>query len=114
MPRGDRTGPEGMGPMTGRAAGHCAGTDRPGFTNWWGPGRGFRRGFGRGFGRGGGRFGRRNRARNRAYADPAWDVPPAAPQPSREQETSWLKARAADLQEALNQINERLNDLEQE
>ena len=25
MPRGDRTGPAGMGPMTGRAAGRCAG-----------------------------------------------------------------------------------------
>ncbi|NLG67487.1 MAG: DUF5320 domain-containing protein, partial [Actinobacteria bacterium] len=25
MPRGDGTGPEGMGPMTGRGAGYCAG-----------------------------------------------------------------------------------------
>jgi len=24
MPRGDRTGPRGMGPMTGRRAGYCA------------------------------------------------------------------------------------------
>ncbi|MBN1664285.1 MAG: DUF5320 domain-containing protein [Deltaproteobacteria bacterium] len=78
MPGGDRTGPAGMGPMTGRAAGFCAGYPTPGYTNpapgvWqgysrylpisrytqplaneaWGTsgwGRGFRFGRGRGFG----------------------------------------------------------------
>jgi len=43
MPLGDGTGPLGLGPMTGRAAGFCAGFGRPGFTNpipgrwfgWW-------------------------------------------------------------------------------
>jgi hypothetical protein len=50
MPRGDGTGPMGMGPMTGRAAGYCAGYAAPGFANPMG-GRGF--GFwGRGRGRG--------------------------------------------------------------
>jgi hypothetical protein len=73
MPRGDRTGPAGMGSMTGRAAGYCAGYDTPGFMNPYG-GRGaypaygsFRprlSGFGRGrftgsgFGRGRGGSGR--------------------------------------------------------
>ena len=33
MPFGDGTGPLGLGPMTGRAAGFCAGFGRPGFTN---------------------------------------------------------------------------------
>ena len=33
MPRGDRTGPEGFGPMTGRAAGYCSGYDEPGFMD---------------------------------------------------------------------------------
>ena len=33
MPRGDRTGPWGAGPMTGRAAGYCAGYSVPGFMN---------------------------------------------------------------------------------
>ncbi len=51
MPGGDRTGPGGMGPMTGRAAGFCAGYSVPGYMNPI-PGRGF------GFGRGG--FGHRN------------------------------------------------------
>lgn len=76
MPGGDRTGPLGFGPMTGRAAGYCAGYPFAGFMNPF-YGRGFARGwsgyplagltpnlFGRGrgmgFGRGGGR-GRRNR-----------------------------------------------------
>lgn len=31
MPRGDRRGPEGMGPMTGRRAGFCSGAGRPGY-----------------------------------------------------------------------------------
>ncbi len=33
MPRGDGTGPAGMGPMTGRAAGYCAGYQTPGYMN---------------------------------------------------------------------------------
>ena len=39
MPRGDRTGPAGMGPMSGRGAGYCAGYARLGFANGL-PGRG--------------------------------------------------------------------------
>lgn len=31
MPGGDRTGPGGMGPMTGRGAGYCAGYTVPGY-----------------------------------------------------------------------------------
>ncbi|MFZ2147487.1 MAG: DUF5320 domain-containing protein [Sedimentisphaerales bacterium] len=33
MPLGDGTGPAGMGPMTGRAAGYCAGYPVPGYMN---------------------------------------------------------------------------------
>jgi len=33
MPAGDGTGPWGLGPMTGRAAGFCAGYGIPGFMN---------------------------------------------------------------------------------
>jgi len=43
MPQGDRTGPDGQGPMTGRGRGFCAGSNGPGFAS---------PGFGRGFGRG--------------------------------------------------------------
>ena len=54
MPFGDGTGPMGLGPMTGRRAGFCAGFGMPGFTNPI-PGRWFGWGFGRGPGRGRGR-----------------------------------------------------------
>lgn len=49
MPRGDRTGPWGRGPRTGRGAGYCGGYGQPGFTNPYGgraPGAGPRFGFG--------------------------------------------------------------------
>jgi hypothetical protein len=36
MPRGDRTGPLGLGPRTGRGAGYCAGHSMPGFMNAYG------------------------------------------------------------------------------
>ena len=66
MPFGDGTGPRGMGPMTGRGAGYCAGFGQPGFANpvprrgWFGLGFGWRRQYGypyvgRGLGRGRGR-----------------------------------------------------------
>lgn len=58
MPRGDGTGPEGKGPMTGRGVGACGGDDVAGFEGA-GRGRGLRRRFRRGGGRGGrGRRGR--------------------------------------------------------
>lgn len=52
MPRGDGTGPNGLGPMKGRGAGFCAGNNNPGYMN---PtlGRGF-------MGRGGQGRGRRH------------------------------------------------------
>jgi hypothetical protein len=56
MPAGDKTGPNGAGPMTGRAAGYCSGYQAPGYVNLVprygrrGRGRGYGRGWGRGFG----------------------------------------------------------------
>ncbi len=58
MPRGDRTGPNGAGPRSGRGLGFCNGNNVAGFQNngfghgGFGAGRGFGRGFGRGMGRG--------------------------------------------------------------
>lgn len=49
MPRGDRTGPGGMGSRTGRGMGFCSGYDRPGYMNS-GAGFGYGQGAGRGFG----------------------------------------------------------------
>lgn len=47
MPRGDGTGRMGMGPMTGRAFGYCAGYPHPGYLmgGYGGLGLGCRRGW---------------------------------------------------------------------
>lgn len=90
MPRGDRTGPMGAGPMTGRAAGYCAGNAAPGFAGGWGAGRGRGMGCGRGFGRGGG-FGR-----GAGWAVPTTGYAGAVPTP--EQELSSLKQQSDALQ----------------
>jgi hypothetical protein len=117
MPGGDGTGPAGMGPMTGRAAGFCAGYGMPGYMNPVG-GRGFF-GRGRGFwGRGGGR-GRRNMF----YATglPGWaragfDYPSgfAGVAPTAEQQREELKQQAQYLQDSLNAINKQIEELEKE
>ena len=57
MPRGDRMGPSGEGPRTGRGMGYCTGNEYPGYMNSLSPrgggyGRGFRGGYG--YGRGAG------------------------------------------------------------
>ena len=131
MPRGDGTGPAGMGPMTGRAAGYCAGYETPGYMNPVGGRGGFR---GRGPGFGGGGWGRRNwyyatgqpgwaRA---AQGMPAWGDPGAAaypppyasgyqqPTPDPEQEKQALRQQAEYLQQSLDEINERLEQLEKQ
>ena len=33
MPQGDKTGPNGEGPMTGRGMGYCSGYDNPGYAS---------------------------------------------------------------------------------
>ena len=38
MPRGDKTGPEGFGSMTGRRMGTCVGNANPGFGTGFGRG----------------------------------------------------------------------------
>lgn len=64
MPRGDRTGRDGLGPMTGRGLGYCAGFSVPGYLQgggFQGAGRGGFFGRGRGMGLGyrfGSAFGR--------------------------------------------------------
>jgi len=112
MPRGDGTGPAGMGPMTGRAAGYCAGFGVPGYAN---PAVG--RGFGV-WGRGGG-WGRRNwyyatgqPGWVRAGYQPAWGVVPPAPQWTREQEIEALKSQQEALGAMLDNIQARLQELE--
>lgn len=101
MPRGDRTGPAGMGPMTGRASGFCAGFQSPGFMNRGG-GRGFRGQCGQGAGRG---------WRNR-FCAPAYQVD--MPQGSTKNELGYLKEQAQYLKESLDNINKRVAELQKE
>ncbi|MBA7496340.1 hypothetical protein ES702_06940 [subsurface metagenome] len=83
MPRGDRTGPWGLGPMTGRAAGYCAGYSVPGFMNPIpGFGRGWGRGYGRGFGRGWGR--RRGYPAQYPYVPQQYAYPPSGQVPPQQ------------------------------
>ena len=124
MPAGDGTGPRGMGPMTGRRAGYCAGYDAPGYANPV-PGRGFGMGRGRGRAWGGGWGRGRGRGwRHWYYATglpgwarfgyaPAWGAPPAQPL-TRGQETEFLKAQAEGLQQELDAISQRIAELEEE
>jgi len=111
MPGGDRTGPMGMGPMTGRAAGYCAGYDAPGYVDpmpWGGFGRGWGRGFGRGFGRG-------YRWQHWRYGPvfPAWTRFGFGPLPvTQEQEIASLKAQAEWLNQQLDAVNQCLSELE--
>ena len=114
MPAGDGTGPMGLGPMSGRAAGYCAGYTMPGFVN---PVPGWGRGMGFGRGRGGGRRG----WRHQFYATglPFWArtpmpgvVAPMGTEPTVEYQAQILKAQAEQLEESLKQIRSRIVELE--
>jgi hypothetical protein len=110
MPRGDGTGPRGMGRMSGRGAGYCSGNVMPGFSNPL-PGRGFGRGSGRGW-------------RNCFYATglPGWMLfggygyggyqsPAMRPEPELEKQA--LKAQADALEAELEMIKQRLSAVEE-
>ena len=107
MPGGDRRGPAGMGPMTGRAAGYCAGYDTPGFANPGPGGRGFGRGFGggRGFGRGRG-FGW---GRGAFYGPGPYFANP--PQMDPGQESEYLKSEIKAMEEEIKAMKKRMEEL---
>lgn len=114
MPGGDRTGPLGHGPMTGRGAGFCAGYAAPGYST---------PAFGRGRGFGGGGRGRRTMY----YAtglpgwarfnpvNPGWvaNIPSGYPGPlTPENEMSALKTQADFFQNQITALNDRIRELE--
>lgn len=121
MPRGDNTGPMGQGPMTGRAAGFCAGYNVPGYTNTTPAGRGgFGRGFGRGFGGGPGRAAGRGFGRGLGagfgfggYATGLQTAGTPGAELSPENEREVLKRQQDYLTKELEAINKRLTDLEE-
>lgn len=121
MPRGDGTGPGGMGPMTGRAAGFCAGYNTPGFANN-AVGQGFF-GRGRGGGFGGGGFGRRNQFyatglnRWQRFGQGFQGAPnpmqnPGNFAPTQEQQLDSLKAQAEYFENALKDIKDSIAKIE--
>jgi len=127
MPRGDRTGPEGLGPMTGRAAGFCAGYPVAGHMN---PGSG--RGRGRGFGVFSRRGGRGRRNWFYATGLPGWQraaqgfpvfgwqgggpyrTGPHAFDMTAEEEKEALKNRVEILRKQIKSFEQRMEELEKE
>ena len=126
MPGGDGTGPGGMGAMTGRAAGYCAGYSVPGFMNPYGGRGGFGGGWGRGrrhwYGATGFPGGYRAPAGMPAWGAPGVAppvgvpgfVPPAGAGPPGEQEVEYLKSQAEFFENALGEIRKRLEEVEKE
>jgi hypothetical protein len=117
MPRGDGTGPRGTGPMTGRAAGYCAGFDMPGYADPVPGGR-----MGSGFGRGRGFAGRGRGGGGRGYrhwfyatGQPGWMRFGAydGAHPSRDPgiEKKALERQAEDLESALEAVRKRLSEM---
>jgi hypothetical protein len=116
MPGFDRTGPAGMGPMTGWGRGLCGSRGSyGGGQRFWGYGRGYGRGWGRGW-----------RHRYWATGMPGWGrmyppppggyhgpwEPDYGPSYSQEDELAVLREEAAWLQEELNAIEQRLSEIE--
>lgn len=101
MPRGDKTGPAGLGPMTGRGLGYCSGHGQPGYMT---PGFGWGRGRGRGLGWGRG-----------------WGYPADFPLPSRYpvrpltsfEEKEMLKEEKEVLSNELKALKEEMNAIEE-
>jgi hypothetical protein len=121
MPRGDGTGPRGMGPMTGRGAGFCAGYAVPGYMNPV-PGRGGLGFFGRGRGRGRGYRNWYWATGVPGWARAAYDYPAFGPyvdQPfydeevDRKEEADFLKTQAETLRRELEEIQSRIKMLEE-
>jgi len=108
MPWGDRTGPWGRGPMTGRAAGYCAGFPVPGFMNPL-PGRfGWDRGFGRGFGFGRGRGFGRGFGWRRFYLDEPVSEPTTL---TKEEQKKILEAELKEIETEKEEIEKRLKEI---
>jgi len=117
MPRGDRRGPNGMGPMTGRAAGFCSGSNAPGFANTgavggYGLGRGAGRGFSGGFhGAANGAGYGRGMGRGQGIGfQPSY----AAPVYSKEAEKGYIENEVSFLKDQLKTLEGRLADMQED
>jgi hypothetical protein len=116
MPKGDKTGPEGLGPRSGRGLGYCTGYESPGYTKGFprggrGYGRGYARGFGRGFGWGRGR--RYHLNPDDTYYPHQYPVYPTEPnhEMNKEDEKHYLENVVQNLENELKNIKNRLKQL---
>ncbi len=126
MPGGDRSGPRGEGPRTGRAAGYCSGYDVPGYMN---PVAAYGGGGGRRGGRIGGGFGRGYRHMYYATGLPRWSRGGLGRQPfypygydgyeadypqagSAGSELDYLRQEAEFIEKRLGSISDRISELE--
>ncbi len=121
MPGGDRTGPLGLGPRSGRGTGYCAGNGAPGYMNsvpffGYGYGRGQGAGFGQSNGRGfRGRCLRRPFSGGYQYSAQQYIPVPNYTynnQPDPQDEKAYLSSEAKILKDQLSQIEKRLSELE--
>jgi len=102
MPRGDKTGPEGNGAMSGRGLGYCAGNNSPGYVNnCCGRKRGFGAINGFGIGRGTGQgFGRR-----------FWTTPQemiqTTKEPTQKELLNELEAEKKEIDKAIKELKQK-------
>jgi len=98
MPGGDKTGPLGQGPMTGRGLGFCSGNATPGYKY---------PGFGRRIGRRGGR--------GRGFWHPNYSPGPfyanIQPNLSKEEQINYLETILKDLESEIKDIKQRIKEL---
>ena len=109
MPGGDRTGPFGSGSMSGRGAGFCTGYSMPGYANQAG-GRGF-------LGRCRSGFNGRSRGQRNIYWATGLPGPlrfntALQPKITKDQEIEFLKNQAKYMQEDIDNVNKRIEELE--
>ena len=116
IPRGNKTGPTGLGSRTGRGLGYCTGYSTPGYTK--GPGMGLGRGYrgGRGWGRGGWFRGRQ------FYPEPYYQSPNLTPDPrvgaspwtmelKPEEEIKYLEDALSGMKKEIETIEKRIDEL---
>ncbi len=125
MPSGDKTGPRGLGSMTGRGLGYCAGYNSPGYTKssgmgfgrgWWrGRGVGYGRGFG--YGRGGG-WGYRGPIYAPVYTPYLSGIIPKITSENQlsmlKQEKDYLETELNNIKSAVGDISKKIAELEKE
>ncbi len=138
MPGGDESGPWGIGPMTGRGAGYCAGFNAPGFASGFdrrgmGFGRGMGRGYDmgepvRGFGGGRGRGMERGLRGGFGYYEPGFfppendrmdipynhRMPRTFSEPSPEEEKAYLEDQVRGMEAELEDMKKRIKELTKE